>query len=241
MGVKRAEAVSSARRVSEGLRVALEALERAGEPALVVDGRQRIILWNRAAEKLLGWSQEEVVGRPCYRVVAGYDRNGHLVCCPGCPEFAMARAEETIPPRDVCYRTRDGRYVWVNTSTLVLRPGPDPQDVFLVHLFRDVTRQRTVEELVELLAAREGLLATVGAVKHPLTRREREVLSLLAQGMDTQAIARALVLSTATVRNHVQNLLRKLGAHTRAEAVARALQQGLFPRDGKGLHLHQEK
>jgi DNA-binding NarL/FixJ family response regulator len=131
--------------------------------------------------------------------------------------------------------------VWVNTSTLVLRPGPEPQDVFLVHLFRDVTRQRTVEELVELLAAREGLLATVGAVKHPLTRREREVLALLAQGMDTEAIARTLVLSTATVRNHVQNLLRKLGAHTRAEAVARALQQGLFPRDGKVLQLHQEK
>jgi DNA-binding NarL/FixJ family response regulator len=129
----------------------------------------------------------------------------------------------------VCYRSRDGRYVWVNQSNLVVRVGPEEDDQWVVHMFRDVTQQRRVEELVELLTQREGF-GSGSSASQPLTRREREVLSMLAQGMDTQAIARALFLSTATVRNHVQNLMRKLGAHTRAEAVARALKDGLFPR-----------
>lgn len=230
MGVGRAHEVAGARAPAEVARVLREALERAGEAVMVVDGRQRVVLWNEAAEKLLGWRKDEVVGRPCYRVVTGHDRSGHLVCCPGCPEFVMARTGEPIPPRDVCYRSRDGRYVWVNQSTVVVRLGPGEDEHWVVHLFRDISHQRRVEELVDLLTQREGFRAG-GSPSQPLTRREREVLGMLAQGMDTQAIARALFLSTATVRNHVQNLMRKLGAHTRAEAVAKALKDGLFPRN----------
>ncbi len=231
MGLGRGQAIADSRPSPEAERVLREALMRAAEAAMAVDGRQRVVLWNAAAENLLGWRAEEVVGRPCYRVVTGHDRTGHLVCCPGCPESVMARTGEPIPPRDVCYRSRDGRYVWVNQSTLVVRFGPREEEQWVVHLFRDITHQRRVEELVDLLSQREGV-GTGSPPSQPLTRREREVLSLLAQGMDTQAIARALFLSTATVRNHVQNLMRKLGAHTRAEAVARALKEGLFPRSG---------
>jgi len=229
VGGGRAQTSPGTRWVADAARVLREALERAGEAVMVVDGRQRVVLWNEAAEKLLGWRKEEVLGRPCYRVVTGHDRSGHLVCCPGCPELVMARTGEPIPPRDVCYRSRDGRYVWVNQSSLVVRVGPEEDDQWVVHMFWDITQQRRVEELVELLTHREGF-GSGSSASQPLTRREREVLSMLAQGMDTQAIARALFLSTATVRNHVQNLMRKLGAHTRAEAVARALKDGLFPR-----------
>ncbi len=239
MGVGRVQPLEG-RRVSEAARVLREALERAAEAVLVVDGRQRVVVWNAAAERLLGWRKEDVLGRPCYRVVTGHDRTGHLVCCPGCPEFVMARTGEPIPPRDVCYRGRDGRYVWVNQSTLVVRFGPEEEDHWVVHLFRDITHQRRVEELVDLLTQREGF-GTGSAASQPLTRREREVLALLAQGMDTQAIARTLFLSAATVRNHVQNLMRKLGAHTRAEAVARAVRDGLFPRDALVEQLDQKR
>lgn len=240
MGVGRAQEVVGAGRTADAARALREALERAGEAAMVVDGRQRVVLWNQLAEKLLGWRREEVVGRPCYRVVSGHDRTGHLVCCAGCPDCVMARTGEPIPPRDVCYRSRDGRYVWVNQTTLVVRLGPGEEDSWMVHLFRDVTHQRRVEELVDLLTQREGFGGT-SSLKQALTRREREVLGLLAQGMDTQAIARALFLSTATVRNHVQNLMRKLGAHTRAEAVAKALKEGLFPRSALLVRPDQKK
>jgi DNA-binding NarL/FixJ family response regulator len=60
-----------------------------------------------------------------------------------------------------------------------------------------------------------------------LTDREREVLDLVARGYDNRRIARALVLSDKTVRNHVSNVLMKLDAPDRSEAIARARQAGL--------------
>jgi two-component system response regulator DevR len=61
-----------------------------------------------------------------------------------------------------------------------------------------------------------------------LTRREREVLNLLADGRSNPAIAAHLVISVHTVRNHVQNVLAKLGAHSKLEAVAVAAREGLL-------------
>lgn len=59
-----------------------------------------------------------------------------------------------------------------------------------------------------------------------LTPREREVLAFLAGGHDYDAIADELVVSGDTVRTHAQNMMRKLGVHSRNEAVALALDQG---------------
>ncbi|HYY08432.1 MAG TPA: response regulator transcription factor [Actinomycetota bacterium] len=60
-----------------------------------------------------------------------------------------------------------------------------------------------------------------------LTRREREVLALLAQGADNEGIAQPLVISPETARTHVQNVLGKLGVHSRLEAAAFVIQNGL--------------
>lgn len=56
-----------------------------------------------------------------------------------------------------------------------------------------------------------------------LTRRERQVLSLLMEGARNDEIADALFISQRTVETHVQNLLRKMGAHSKLEAVAVAM------------------
>ncbi len=56
---------------------------------------------------------------------------------------------------------------------------------------------------------------------HALTPRELEVLRLLARGLTNQAIANALVVREGTVKYHVKNILRKLGATSRADAVSR--------------------
>ena len=67
----------------------------------------------------------------------------------------------------------------------------------------------------------------------PLTEREREVLARIARGMTNAEIAGALFLGVETVRTHVANLLGKLGARDRTQAVVIAYRTGLVdPADG---------
>jgi DNA-binding NarL/FixJ family response regulator len=62
----------------------------------------------------------------------------------------------------------------------------------------------------------------------PLTRRELEVLRLLAEGLDQAAIARRLVISPKTVGTHIEHILEKLSVHSRAQAVAVAYRDHLL-------------
>jgi DNA-binding CsgD family transcriptional regulator len=71
----------------------------------------------------------------------------------------------------------------------------------------------------------------------PLTRREREILGALAEGLSGAQIAEQLVLSPETIRTHVRNAMSKLGASTRSQAVALALQQGQITTDAEATAL----
>jgi len=62
----------------------------------------------------------------------------------------------------------------------------------------------------------------------PLTPREREVLGLLAQGRTNREIARALVISAGTVKNHVEHIIAKMGVSDRTQAAVRAVELGLL-------------
>ena len=60
------------------------------------------------------------------------------------------------------------------------------------------------------------------------TERERELLLLMRDGLDNAAIAERMFIELTTVRWHIRNILEKLGAHTKLEAVARAAELGLI-------------
>ncbi|WP_233493837.1 response regulator [Desertihabitans brevis] len=78
--------------------------------------------------------------------------------------------------------------------------------------------------------ALSALVSGRTAVRLPfpeLSDREREVLDLMARGLDNTAISRRLVLSPKTVRNHVSNVLTKLGVPNRSVAIVRAREGGL--------------
>jgi DNA-binding NarL/FixJ family response regulator len=64
-------------------------------------------------------------------------------------------------------------------------------------------------------------------ISTPLTPREQEVLSLIVAGNDTLEIARSLHVSASTARSHVQNVLMKLGVHSRLQAAALAVSRDL--------------
>jgi DNA-binding NarL/FixJ family response regulator len=85
--------------------------------------------------------------------------------------------------------------------------------------------QRTVPALVDLVRV-SRLEPNDGARLEALTRREREVLALLADGHTTQEVSDALSISVMTVQSHVKNVLAKLGVHSKVEAIRFAWRSG---------------
>ena len=132
-----------------------------------------------------------------------------------------------------------------DTSVLVLTADPSAvtlNDVARSGAVGHMTKGRGLTEVVdsvrsaasgEILFAPSELQrlllesASSRKIVEPLTGRELEVLRLLASGTSTTAAAESLGISTATLRAHVQAVLRKLGAHSRLEAVAEAARLGL--------------
>lgn len=78
-----------------------------------------------------------------------------------------------------------------------------------------------------LAAARTRTSASPQPLPEDLTRREREVLALIGQGLPNRAIAEKLFISEATVKTHINNLFAKADIQDRADAVRRALAAGL--------------
>jgi PAS domain S-box-containing protein len=219
-----------------------QALSRAGDGACVVASDGRVASWNRAAERMLGYTAREAIGRRCCDLFGGRDDHGNRLCHAGCRVMTLLSMNEPISHFEMLAQAKDGRTVWLDVSVLGLSNGngngngngthgnggthtngsTNGHGTQALHLFRDVTEAKEILSLVrERFApapAVEG--ETAGVVL--LTRRELEVLRLVAGGGNTKSIAESLHLSTATVRNHVQNIFGKLGAHSRLEAVAYA-------------------
>lgn len=211
----------------------LAMFEGAGDGAFAVDGGGRIRMWNAAAERLLGFSRDAVLGRPCHDVLAGRDRSGNLVCFPGCQCSVLVRRGEPVRHFDLRVRRHDGEETWVNVSTIPLRL-PDGKLQATVHLVRAAEDRADVGEIAEAVLERlngePGLGRPTGGTSplDRLSRREREVLALLANGAASREIAERLCISLTTVRNHTQNILAKLGVHSKLEAVALAFRHHLL-------------
>jgi DNA-binding NarL/FixJ family response regulator len=95
----------------------------------------------------------------------------------------------------------------------------------LIRAIREVADGREVidRDLVGALSSRDEDTGLV-----PLSDREHEVLRLLSEGMTNKDVAAALFISRATVKSHIENILRKLEASDRAAAVAEGFRRGLL-------------
>ena len=137
-----------------------------------------------------------------------------------------------------------------DTSVLILTGDPSVStlsDVARSGAVGHLTKDRPFEEVVEGVRAAslgEILFAPSELQRlllerdsrprplEPLTARELEVLQHLAEGASTVQASEQLGISTATLRAHVQAILRKLGAHSRLEAVAEAARLGISTLEG---------
>ena len=98
-----------------------------------------------------------------------------------------------------------------------------------VHSGGSLLQPVVVQKLLDRLGP-EGRLESEAPVEE-LTPRELEVLGVMARGARNREIAQELVISERTVKIHVANIIAKLGARNRTEAVVKALDLGLVQRD----------
>jgi PAS domain S-box-containing protein len=202
------------------------ALSRAGDGAFVTGIDGRIGLWNRSAERILGYMARDVLGRGCCDIFNGYDDDGNRLCYQGCHVMSLVRMDEAVQSFDMRTRTKAGRPVWINVS--ILRTSGEGDGPVTIHLFRDVTASKELLALIHERLAPRPAGGAKGSEPTTLSRRELEVLRLMTEGLNTDRTAERLHVSRATVRNHIQNIFGKLGVHNRLEAVAYAARQRLF-------------
>ncbi len=213
----------------------LQSLAEMADGVMAADGKQRILLWNRAAEALLGVTAQDALGRHCYQVLRCRDERGAPMCEQGCRTMTLATQGVPLPTSNILTQTTRGQPVWLNVSRLMLPPNRHDR-ASLIYFFRDVSRQIAVEQVLHQLAASlarvcaQGYSSNPGApdLGMPLTGRERQVLALLAEGLGTSGLAGKLGISLCTAKNHIRHLLSKLGAHTRLEAVSLASRRNLI-------------
>lgn len=211
--------------VGGSLNELLDVLGRTADAMIAIDAELRIVAWNEAATKLLGYPASEALGKPCHEILAWRDRCGDAVCNGFCPAASPGDPDEVIETREVLGRSATGKTLWLSASTIV-PPAEFRHRCRLVHLIREVALPPELERvIVERLEGWSPGTAEGAGRLDVLTSRERDVLQLMTEGLDGAAIAERLYLSPATVRNHVQHILGKLGVHSRVEAIVLALRR----------------
>ena len=183
-----------------------------GDAAFAVDRGGVIVLWNSAAEKIFGYPAGTALGQRCWKLLSGQDIYGNRYCCEHCPLREMALQHESVHGFQLLYRTAsDGRKKFTVSCLLVFG---SPGIGLLLHICNPPDE---APEHYENHRAANGHSANFQ--RGALTKRELEVLELLADGKTTQEIASGMCISPATARNHIQHTLYKLHVHNRLEAV----------------------
>lgn len=179
-----------------------------GDALFSMDTELRVTTWNEAAERLTGRRAQDVIGRPCWEVVAGLKLDGSPACGPECAWVRTLREGSPPASQELLVPTHHG----LRRVTLVTVSVTDGQAPLFLHVLRD-------GGAAEWPRAPEG--------RRSLSRRQRHVLELLADGKRAREIADTLGLSETTVRNHIRAILGRLGCHSQLQAVVEARRRGL--------------
>ena len=208
-------------------------LAGASDGVFVVRESGEICYWNRAAQDLFGYSDEEVLGKTCSELLHGVGALGTQVCHERCVELQCTLKPKSMPNFDLNVTTRDRERRWVNISTVPFL-NRRTQKTLIVHLARDISVQKSREETFSKMIAVSREVCAMedspngAAPITPLSSHELEILRMFAAGKDAPRIAKALGISPQTLRNHLHHINKKLRTHNRLEAVTHAVQRHLI-------------
>lgn len=208
-------------------------LEHTADAAFAVTDGGEICSWNSSAEALFGFGRDEAVGKTCFELFQGRGALGTLVCTENCHVRDCAAHHTAIPDFDLEVKTRSGRRIWVNVSTVV-HEDPKSGRRRIVHLARSIADRKRTDVLVQrMLRTSKQLIETANDGLRPdpvmaLSDQEQRVLRSFSEGQSPSDIVRDLHISPQTLRNHLHHINQKLGTHNRLEAVMHAVRRQLI-------------
>ena len=208
-------------------------LEGTSDAAFTVTDQGEICSWNKAAERLFGYSATDALNKTCGSVLQGLGPLGNEMCGDNCSIRHRAEKHLEIPNFDLQVKVRSGRRIWVSVSTLVFE-NPRNHRRMIVHLAHDITETKKNEELLHKMIDVSRQLSNLQEVVlnpmpiTPLSDQEKEILRLFSTGKNSAEIARSLKITLQTLRNHLHHINQKLHTHNRLEAVTHAQQRKLL-------------
>lgn len=208
-------------------------LESLGESVAVMNTDYEI-LWFKEADYQLVMPDAKFIGEPCYRAFYGRE----APCLDRCPVRPVIEEGRTnVEERN--YIDHLGRERWREARAFPIVDS-EGRMVLVARISHDITErktaqareQREMEDLERVLEEMNRLsldelpFSPAGEIPD-LTKREVEVLRLLAQGLSKPRIAGVLNISPNTVKRHVDNIFNKLGVNDRTQAAIWAARQHL--------------
>ena len=214
----------------------LQILAKTSDGVFAVGTDHKIVLWNKSAKKILGYSTKEVLGKYCNEIIAGTDSNGNPVCSRSCNVMKAIKKEENPENYEILTHSKTGDPIWLNVSIICI-PGSQPEHSTVVHMFRDITKQKMdlndIQEIVSDINNKNKLKtnhlsSNEYKTQKILTPREHKVLEYLGAGYRPIDISDKLYINLSTLRKHIQNIHSKLEVHSTLEAVTKAQQCNLI-------------
>jgi DNA-binding CsgD family transcriptional regulator len=199
-------------------------------PAFAVDASNVVVGWNSDLEHLLAISRRTALGNKLALVIEARDPFGNHWCADNCGIHAMVRRGDPIHGFTLEVKDASGSRLRLFALVEALR-GRGEDDYHVLFTLRPDRRQRdTPHNGTNHQANSHGTADAADRDTRAvdLTHRQTQVLRLLARGQSTHEIAAELRISLNTVRNHIQNSLSKLGAHSQAHAIAVAIRRSLI-------------
>ena len=152
---------------------------------------------------------------------------GESALATGDLELARRRLEDAVDLYASCEAPYERARARLALARVLLELGSDDRARAEASAARDAFPELDARRDAALAARLAEPRSDGDGRSSPLTKRERDILALVAAGKSNREIASELVISQHTVHRHVANILRKLGEPTRAAAAARAARDGL--------------